>query len=360
MTSPPLDQARPVRPGEEIDAASLSAWCAVHAPELAGSIAVQQFPRGFSNLTYLLSISGRDYVLRRPPRGVKKGSAHDMSREYRILSALHARQGPVPRPVASCDDDTVIGAPFYIMERVSGVILRSQAPAGVTLDAATMAGLSEAFVRALIGIHATPLTAPGFAELGHPEGYVVRQVQGWASRYARARTDDVGNMEWLAAWLDAHRPAESGAALIHNDFKYDNFVLDPHDLTRIVAVLDWEMATLGDPLMDLGTSLGYWVDSEDPPELRALGLGITALPGNLSRAELWARYHEITGRAPTDPVFYHVFGLFKLAVIGQQIYARYKAGLTADERFALLGRAVVALAALGRRAVELQRIDRLG
>ncbi|MBI3792579.1 MAG: phosphotransferase family protein [Gemmatimonadetes bacterium] len=360
MTTPPLDSARPVRKGEEIDAAKLSAWCATHAPEVAGEITVQQFPRGFSNLTYLLSVGGRDYVLRRPPRGVKKGSAHDMSREFRILTALHARGGPVPRPVANCEDESVIGAPFYIMERVAGVILRSVPPAGVTLDAATMRGLSHAFVEALIGIHATPLDTPGIAELGHPEGYVTRQVQGWAARYERARTDDVPDMAWLARWLDEHRPAESGGALIHNDFKYDNFVLDPADLTRIIAVLDWEMTTVGDPLMDLGTSLGYWVDGDDPPELRALGLGITALPGNLSRNELWARYHARTGRALTDPVFYYVFGLFKLAVIAQQIYARFQAGLTTDERFASLGLAVRALAALGRRAVELRRIDRLG
>ena len=360
MTSPPLDTARAVRPGEEFDAAALSAWCAVHAPEVAGTIAVQQFPRGFSNLTYLLSVGDRAYVLRRPPRGVKKGSAHDMSREFRILSALHARQGPVPRPVAICEDDTVIGAPFYIMERVEGVILRSQNPPGLVLDEPTMRGLSHAFVDALLGIHRVPLDAPGIAELGHPEGYVERQVQGWAARYQRARTDDVPDMEFLAAWLDANRPGESGGALIHNDFKYDNFVLDPNDLTRIVAVLDWEMATLGDPLMDLGSSLGYWVDPNDPPDLRSLGLGVTALPGNLTRPELWTRYLDQAGRPQADPVFYYAYGLFKLAVIAQQIYARYKLGLTTDERFAALGAAVEGLSGLARRSVELKRIDRLG
>ena len=360
MTTPPLDAARAVRAGEELDAAALSAWCTAHAPEVAGAITVQQFPRGFSNLTYLLTVGSAEFVLRRPPKGVKKGSAHDMSREFRILAALHARQGPVPRPVALCEGDDVIGSPFYIMERVRGVILRSQPPDGVRLDTATMAGLSQAFIEALLAIHRVPISADGIAGLGHPEGYVERQVQGWAARYQRARTDDVANMEWLAAWLDANRPGESGAALIHNDFKYDNFVLDPANLTRIIAVLDWEMATLGDPLLDLGTSLGYWVDASDPPELRALGLGITALPGNLSRMELWARYHERAALPMREPVFYYVFGLFKLAVIAQQIYARYRAGLTTDDRFGALGHAVQALAGLGRRAVALGRIDRLG
>ncbi len=360
MTPPPIDTARAVRPGEEIDAKALAAWCAVHAPEVAGPITIQQFPRGFSNLTYLLSTASREFVLRRPPRGVKKGSAHDMGREFRILAALHARHAPVPRPVALADDESIIGAPFYMMERVAGVILRSQNPPGLVLDESTMRGLSLAFVDALRAIHATPLDAAGIADLGKPEGYVERQVQGWAARYQRARTDDVADMDALAAWLDAHRPTESGAALIHNDFKYDNFVLAPDDLTRIVAVLDWEMATLGDPLMDLGTSLGYWVDPTDPPELRAIGLTVTALPGNLSRAELWQRYHDVAGRPAPDPVFYYAFGLFKIAVIVQQIYARYKAGLTADERFAQLGAAVQGLAGLGRRAIELQRIDRLG
>lgn len=360
MATPPLDTARAVRAGEEIDAERLAAWCATHAPEVAGPITVEQFPRGFSNLTYLLRTPGGEFVLRRPPRGVKKGSAHDMGREYRILVALHARGGRVPRPIVHTDDESVIGASFYVMARVPGVILRGTPPAGLALPPETMRGLSHAFVEALLDIHRTPLDAPGIADLGKPEGYVERQVQGWAARYQRARTDDVADMEALAAWLEGHRPAESGGALIHNDFKYDNFVLDPAELTRITAVLDWEMATLGDPLLDLGTSLGYWVDADDPPELRALGLGITALPGNLSRAELWARYHERAGRPAADPVFYYAFGLFKIAVIAQQIYARYKAGLTQDERFGALGLAVQGLAGLGMRAVALNRIDRLG
>ena len=363
MTSPAstLDSSRPVRPGEELDAAALARWLAGAAPDFAPSpIDIEQFPRGFSNLTYLLRLPGdRELVLRRPPKGVKKGSAHDMGREFRILRALHARGGKVPRPVGHCDDESVLGAPFYVMERVRGLILRAAPPPGVPLTPAVMQGLSASFVDAMLEIHRTPLDAEGVRELGNPEGYVQRQVQGWAKRYRAAATDPIADMETLAAWLDANRPGEWGAALIHNDFKYDNMVLDPADPTRILAVLDWEMATLGDPLMDLGTTLAYWVDADDPPELRALGLGITALPGNLTRAGLWARYGELVGRPLGNPGFYYAFGLFKLAVIAQQIYTRYKAGLTTDERFGALIDAVRALAAMGNRVAAIGRVSHL-
>ena len=356
-----LDAAGGVRAGEELDATALSRWLASAAPEYAGgSIVVEQFPRGFSNLTYLLRFSGdRQLVLRRPPRGVRKGSAHDMTREFRILRALHARGGRVPHPVAACEDESVLGAPFYVMERVRGLILRQAAPPGLDLTPAIMRGLSMSLIDAMRAIHDTPLDAEGIKELGSPAGYVQRQVQGWAKRYGAARTDEIAEMEQLAAWLDANRPGEWGAALIHNDFKYDNMVLEPDNVTRVLAVLDWEMATLGDPLLDLGTTLGYWVDADDPPALRSLGLGITALPGSLTRAELWAEYERRAGRPLGDPVFYFAFGLFKLGVISQQIYARYKAGLTADERFGALIHAVRALSQTGMRAVALKRLDRL-
>ena len=361
MTSAPIDVARPVRAGEELDAVALAHWLESVSPDVGESgVTIEQFPRGFSNLTYLLRLAGGlELVLRRPPRGIKKGSAHDMGREFRILRALHVRGGRVPRPVAFCDDESVIGTPFYVMERVRGLILRQAAPSGLDLTPAIMRGLSSSFLHTMREIHATPIDADGIRELGSPAGYVQRQVQGWAKRYGAARTDDIADMEALAAWLDANRPAEWGASLIHNDLKYDNMVLDAGDPTRVLAVLDWEMATLGDPLMDLGTTLGYWVDADDPAELRSLGLGITALPGNLSRAELWAEYERRAGRSLGDPVFYFAFGLFKLGVISQQIYARFKAGLTTDERFAALIHAVRALSHTGMRAVALKRLDRL-
>jgi aminoglycoside phosphotransferase (APT) family kinase protein len=239
------------------------------------------------------------------------------------------------------------------------VILRGAAGEPLP-DAPTMRGLAERFVDELGALHALDWRAAGLGALGRPEGYVERQVGGWTKRWRDARTGEVPSLEAAAAWLAAHQPPERGASIIHNDFKYDNLVLDPSELTRVVAVLDWEMATLGDPLMDLGTSLGYWVDPDDPPELRALGLGLTAAPGNLSRAELVARYASMTGRDVGDALFYYVFGLFKLAVVAQQIHARYVQGLTRDPRFAALDVSVRALGGMTERAIALGRIDRLG
>src|SRR5689334_19944128 len=290
-----LDQAQAVRPGEELDLARLAAYLATAAPDLAGPIEVQQFPQGYSNLTYLLRIGGREVVLRRPPFGVGKGSAHDMGREYRTLAGVARVYPRVPRPLVYCADETVLGAPFYLMERVPGVILRARPPAGLDLAPATMRRLAEATIDNLAAIHALDYEAAGLGDLGHPAGYAARQVQGWTARYARARTDDIPEIAQAAGWLAEHIPAESGAALLHNDYKYDNLVLDPVDLSRIRAVLDWEMATIGDPLMDLGTTLGYWVQADDPPELQAMRFGPTTLPGNLIRAELVQRYAQASG-----------------------------------------------------------------
>ncbi len=358
-----IDRPGAVRRGEELDPAPLAAFLATAAPGWEDvrpdALEVAQFGSGFSNLTYLVRAGDRELVLRRPPRGVTAGSAHDVLREYRLLTALRPAFGRVPRTVIACEDPAVLGAPFYVMERVTGVILRG-APGEPVPDAATMRGLAERFVDELAALHALDWRAAGLGELGRPEGYVQRQVDGWSRRWLAARTGDVPSIARAAAWLAEHRPPGGGASIIHNDFKYDNLVLAPADLTRVVAVLDWEMATLGDPLMDLGTSLGYWVDPDDPPALRALGLGLTAAPGNLTRAELVARYASISGRDVGDALFHYVFGLFKLAVVAQQIFARYVQGHTRDPRFAALDGAVRALGGMAERAITLGRIDRLG
>jgi aminoglycoside phosphotransferase (APT) family kinase protein len=262
----------------------------------------------------------------------------------------------VPRPVACADDATVLGAPFFVMERVRGTILRGVAD-GRAVGEPGMRRLADAFVDEMAAIHAVDWAGAGLATLGRPEGYVARQVAGWTKRWGAARTGDAPDVERAAAWLAERQPPERGASLIHNDFKYDNLVLDPDDPGRVLAVLDWEMATVGDPLMDLGTTLGYWVQRDDAPELRALGLGITALPGNPSREELVARYARATGRDVSDAAFYYVFGLFKLAVVAQQIYARYAKGLTRDPRFARLDESVRALGRTAVRAAELGRLD---
>lgn len=335
-----------VRGGEELPLDPLNAWLATAAPGVGTVSSVEQFPGGFSNLTYLLITSTGEFVLRRPPLGVGAGVAHDMPREARILSVCELRGIPAPRHIATCEDADVLGVPFYVMERVKGVILRGAAPPSF-YDAAAFTVLGERFLDTLVAIHGATPSDPVIGGLGKPLGYVQRQVEGWTARYEKARTDTVPAVEQLSAWLTEHQPGESGACLVHNDFKYDNIVLDPVQPGKIIAVLDWEMATVGDPLLDVGTTLGYWVEAGDHPAFKALGLGMTALPGNLTRAQLWERYLKKSGRAMRSSVWYHAFGVFKIAVIAQQIHARYKRGLTTDERFAKLGDAVRLLGEMG-------------
>jgi aminoglycoside phosphotransferase (APT) family kinase protein len=359
-----IDSTRPVRPGEEIDAVALAVWLKPRLPQIKGSIegpiSIEQFPGGHSNLTYLLRFGDGELVLRRPPFGSKVKTAHDMGREYRVLSRLYAAYPKAPRALLHCDDPEVIGAPFYVMERVRGVILRQpRAPKGIDLLPERMRAISEAAVDGLADLHAVDYRAAALEDLGKPEGYTARQVVGWAERWQRSRTEDLPDLDRAAAWLAASLPPESGAALIHNDYKYDNLVLHPQELERVVAVLDWEMATIGDPLMDLGTSLGYWMDPDDNPELRLLPAGPTTLPGNLSRAGVVERYAARTGRDVSQIVFYYVYGLFKIAVIAQQIYYRYTQGLTRDERFASLIGAVRILGHTASQAIAKNRIDRL-
>ena len=384
----PRDRPAPIRADEELDLAALSGYLREHLPGFAGQIEVLQFPSGFSNLTYLVRLEDdggeREVVLRRPPFGSRVRSAHDMAREFRVLSGLVRVWSKVPRALLYCDDPEVLGAPFYLMERVPGVILRSRPPAGVELTPEVLRGLSESFAAAFAELHGLDYAAAGLADLGRPEGYAERQVRGWTERYLAARTDDVPEIERTAAWLVENLPgrelsgasadvatgqrSEEGreapggtrAALVHNDFKYDNLVLDPADLTRIVAVLDWEMATVGDPLMDLGSSLAYWIEPDDPEELRSPAVPqLTALPGSLSRSELVAAYERASGRAVPDPIFYFAYGQLKLAGIVQQIYYRYRRGATADPRFAGLGALVRACGRAALLAIEKGRIDRL-
>ena len=346
-----VDGTRAVRKGEELDARALAQFLGWD------EVRVSQFPSGHSNLTYLVEGGAqghtRQLVLRRPPFGAKSvgKTAHDMGREYRILSRLHAVYPPAPKPVAYTEDTAIIGAPFYVMERIVGVILRRDPPAGL-VPPQTARALGEAFIDNLATLHGLDYAAAGLGELGKPEGYIERQVRGWAERYHKARTDDIPNMQFLEKWLIENMPKESGAALIHNDYKYDNLVLAADDLTRIIGVLDWEMSTVGDPLMDLGTALSYWVHADDPPELQAVRMCATHLPGSLTRGELLSRYRERTGRDIPNIVFYYCFALFKSCGVVQQIYWRYKQGLTHDERFGAMIHAVHALSATAVRAID--------
>lgn len=354
----PIDSPRDVRGGDALPLDALRAYLEAQHPKFAGGIEQQQFPGGHSNLTYLLRIGEREVVLRRPPFGPKIKSAHDMGREYRILSGLIDVYPRVPRPLLYCDDESVIGAPFYLMERVRGVILRKRQQEGLTPE--VMRRLSEATIDNLAQVHAVDLAAAGLQTLGKPEGYVSRQVEGWTQRYENASTDEISEIDQAARWLHQHLPQTTGATLIHNDYKYDNIVLDADDLGRIVAVLDWEMATVGDPLMDLGTTLSLWVDPDDPIEFRSLPFGPTMLPGNLSRREIVARYAETTGRDVSNALYYFVYGLFKMAVVLQQIYKRYKSGFSKDPRFGMMIHGVRAFGKTASLALERGRIDRLG
>jgi aminoglycoside phosphotransferase (APT) family kinase protein len=333
---PHEDRAAEVRQGEELDLAKLEPFLRSHFPEDAGPLTVKQFPRGHSNLTYFVSLGNHEMVLRRPPFGSKVKTAHDMGREYRVLSRLHSVY-PAPRALLYCDDSSVLGAPFYLMERIHGIILRRDLPAGMEMTPAQVWRMNESFIDNLAHLHNLDYTAIGLGDLGKPEGYLERQVRGWTERYYGSKTHDLPEVERIAAWVKEHMPPPTAApALIHNDYKYDNMVLDATDITTVRGVLDWEMCTIGDPLADLGTAIAYWVESTDPAELRAVHWGPTTLPGSMTRSELIERYAKKTGRDVSHMRFYYVFALFKTAVILQQIYYRYHHGLTKDARFASL------------------------
>jgi aminoglycoside phosphotransferase (APT) family kinase protein len=351
-----LDHSAPVRPGEELPLDRLAMYLKQHLPDFTGPLRVEQFPHGHSNLTYLLRLGPTELVLRRPPFGNQVKTAHDMGREYRVLSRLWSVYPGAPRPYLFCEDETVLGGPFYVMERRNGVILRKELPSELVIDPTTARRLGLALIDNLALLHSLDYRAAGLGDLGKPEGYVARQVSGWIQRCEAARTDDMPAPDRITRWLSDNQPAEAGAALIHNDYKYDNLILDPADLTRIVAVLDWEMATIGDPLMDLGSTLGYWVEARDPEALRHFATGPTYLPGSLTRQELVARYEERTGKPVPDVLFYYCYGLFKLAVIIQQIYARYVRGHTRDSRFARMNDFVKVVCQQAERSLESGRI----
>lgn len=348
-----LDQPKPIREGENLDWAAVEAFLKDQIPGLAGTATARQFPGGFSNLTYLISLGDRELVLRRPPFGAKAKSAHDMWREFRILRALKPVFPYCPTPLAYGDDPAVMDCPFYVMERLPGIILRANPPKGFAMNAAQTTRLCENLVDVWVRLHRVDYGKIGLADLGKPVGYVARQIEGWSTRYRNARTDDAPDFETVMTWLQDRQPPDSPApALIHNDFKFDNLVLDPANPESIIGVLDWEMATIGDPLMDLGGSLAYWVDRDDPEDLQMMRQSPTHLPGMLSRREVLARYAALMDRPVESFVFYYCFGLFRLAVIAQQIYYRFHHGQTKDPRFGMLIFAVRILEQTALKAID--------
>jgi aminoglycoside phosphotransferase (APT) family kinase protein len=317
---------------------------AVPGLDLSREMEVSQFPGGHSNLTYLLRFGGGELVLRRPPLGPVAPKAHDMAREYRWLAALHPAFPLAPRPYLLCEDAGVIGSVFYVMERRRGVVVRHEEPLGLANHPEERRRVSEALVDTLADLHAIDVTSGPLSELGKPAGFVGRQVTGWTGRWQRSKIEEIPEMDALATWLSARLPSDPvEPSVVHGDFKLDNLLLDPLDLGRMVAVLDWEMSALGDPLVDLGILLAYWAPTAPPSQRDALTT-VTDRPGWLSPAEIVDRYAARSGIDVSGLRYYQTFALFKIAVVIQQIFYRYKQGQTDDQRFATFGERVVYLA----------------
>lgn len=346
-----------VRDEDAFDVEALTAWLAEHlgADQITAPPTVTQFSSGASNLTYLLRFPERDLIMRRPPLGHRPGdTAHDMVREYRIQSALRSKLYYVPHPVAVCEDTSVIGSPFYVMERIDGIIPGKEWPAGLSITREQARTLSTNAVNLLIDLHSVDPVGVGLQWLYKGEGYVARQFRGLSQRYLKARTSDVGSFDMVLDWLDRRQPADRGAVLIHNDFRLDNIVLSRTEPVRPVGLLDWELATIGDPLIDLGIAMAYWVQADDEPEAQFLRLQPTNIPGMLTRSEIIDYYCSHTGIAVDDGqwAFYEVFGLFRQAVIAQQIYHRFYHQHTTNEAFRSYGTAVVLLEQRCRQVIR--------
>jgi len=348
-----LDEADELRDEDRLDVVKLDDFLKQQVPGLQGRPSIQQFLGGASNLTYLIRYGGRELVLRKPPAGVKAKSAHDMLREARVMAALKPHYACVPSILASCDDHAVLGSDFYVMERLRGIILRRELPAELGLDAAAVRRLCFGFIDRLVELHQVDTAQPDVAGIGKGEGYIARQVSGWSGRWRHAVTDDTDPSEEVLAWIAAKQPAaETAICVIHNDYRFDNVMLDPARPLDIIGVLDWEMTTLGDPLMDLGGSLAYWVQADDDPGFHSLRRQPSHAPGMLTRREVVAYYGERRGWSVDNFDFYEVFGLFRMMVIIQQIYRRFVLGQTTNPRFADFGRATAYLGQRCRRLIS--------
>ncbi|MEA1923575.1 MAG: phosphotransferase family protein [Pseudomonadota bacterium] len=339
-----IDSAVTIRAGEEIDPVAIKTFLQENIEDLSGDIVITQFPSGYSNLTYLIGMSGRQMVLRRPPIGAKVKAGHDMGREYKVLKALHPVFPYCPKPLAFTEDTSIIGSPFFIMEKLSGIILRKDLPPELHFSKEQSRNLCLNLTNLQADIHAIDVKSVGLDFIGKPAGYVQRQVDGWSMRYRKAKTDDAPDCKTLMAWLKDRMPPDTDhPTIVHNDYKFDNVILDPDQPEKIIGVLDWEMTTYGDPLMDLGNSLAYWVEENDADEMLMIRTMPTNMPGALTRQEILNHYEKRTGRSTKQFDFYYAFGLFRLAVIAQQIYYRYFHKITDNKRFASLIFVVIAL-----------------
>lgn len=351
-----MSETQSIRTGEELNTENLAEFLRENLHIKTDEVEIKQFPGGSSNLTYLVNIGTEAYVLRRPPFGNQVKMAHDMSREFRVLEKLSIVYPPAPRPLIYCSDENVIGSEFYLMERRQGLIIRGKSPVELENSVQMQNKVIESFIENLATLHHLDYEKIGLGNLGKPEGYVRRQTEGWTKRYFNAKTDEHIELEQTIEWLNQNIPDSNGAALIHNDYKFDNVMLAPDDLTRIVAVLDWEMVTVGEPLMDLGTTLGYWMGKEAGAEMLSMPFNPRVLMENFSRSQLVEIYQSKSGRDISNILFYYVFGTFKIAVIAQQIYYRYAKGFTRDERFATFNHFVNALGKIALYSINKEKI----
>ncbi len=347
-----------VRKGEELNKVALKQF--LYENQLIGSanseLFVEQFTHGYSNLTYLLKVEDNEYVLRRPPKGaIKRG--HDMGREFKVQKALKQAFSKVPKMYAYTENVSIIGSSFYVMERVHGIILSYQRAKKLEIPSAEYKTIADSWLNTMVELHQVDYKALDLADLGKPEGYVERQVANWGKQYLKVAIDDVPAAEKVMRWMHDNQPKTYQHSLIHNDYKYDNVVFEDDSWKEVTAVLDWEMATLGDPLMDLGTSLGYWTMQGDYDFVKKGILSPTVFDGNPSRSELVEQYALKSGKEVDHLVFYYVYGLFKIAVIAQQIYYRYKMGYTSDSRFANLNQASALCCNVALKAVQTNKID---
>lgn len=352
-----LEETIAIRAGESFALPAIERYLRERIEGLGeGRLQVRQFPSGASNLTYLLQIGTWEGVLRRPPFGPVPPKAHDMERESGLLQMVHPVFSLAPQPYVFCNDLSIMGVPFYVMERKRGVVLNDRFPPGVTPSEELGRGISLTMVNTLVHIHGIDWQAAGLSTLGHPEGFLGRQVKGWIERYFRAKTDEIPQVEPLTHWLAEHTPISSAPSLIHNDFKLNNMLFSLEDVTQATAVLDWEMATIGDPLFDLAVSLCYWVQPDDPEEMKVVLPTVTTSPGFLTREQFIEAYARKSGRDISSMQFYTAFAYFKLAVILQQIYARWKRGQTQDARFAVFGKRVQTLVLYAAHLIESNKV----
>jgi aminoglycoside phosphotransferase (APT) family kinase protein len=344
-----MNDTRPVRTSENLDWQRLADYLrdALHLGD--AEMQVEQFPGGHSNLTYLLRFGENEMVLRRPPFGPVPPRAHDMARESRVLAAVHPHFPLAPKPYLLCEDTSVIGAVFYVMERRRGITIRTEEPAPIAGDVELRRRISGSVIDTLADLHAIDVVANGLDSLGKPAGFMARQIRGWTERWHGSKTSEIPDMESLAVWLEAHTPADAARpSLVHGDYKLDNVMLDAARPDRLVGVFDWEMSAVGDPLVDVGILLAYWVHVTSVNDA-AVGT-VTTREGWFGRDEILERYASRSQRSLDAIALYEVFAVFKLAVVIQQIYARYVRGQTDDPRFAPLGERVTQLA---RIAAEL-------